>query len=297
MTRLTDADREAYARDGYTLVEDALTTEQLTRLRDTVDRFVAGAHGVAASNDVYDLETSHTPDAPRVRRIKLPHTHDPFFMELARSPSVTEPVSQLIGPNLRLHTSKINLKAAGYGAPIEWHQDWAFYPHTNEDILAAGIFLDDVGGDNGPLMVLPGSHTGPVFDHHADGVFCGAIDTQAAGIDLAAAKPVMGKAGSMSLHHVRTVHGSALNTSGWPRRILFLEIRANDAWPLKGCGDLAEFDSLIIRGEPTLTPRLVPVPVRMPLPEPEGGAGSIYEYQYGAKNRSFAPLADSEASP
>ena len=139
-------------------------------------------------------------------------------------------------------------------------------------------------------MVLPGSHRGRIFDHHADGVFCGAINTDAAGIDLSAARTITGKAGSMSLHHVRLVHGSALNTSGRQRRMLFFEVRAADAWPLKGCGDLAEFDGLILCGEPTLTPRLTPVPVRMPLPGPEGPAGSIYEHQRGSAKRSFATL-------
>ena len=286
MARLSEDAKAFYEREGYVLIDQALTADQLARLRAIVDEFVDGARGLTANDDVYDLEDSHRPDAPRVRRVKVPHRHHPFFMELARSASVTAPVSQLIGPDMRLNNSKINLKAAGYGAPIEWHQDWAFYPHTNDDILATGIFLDDIDEDNGPLMVLPGSHRGPIFDHHADGVFCGAID--AGVLDLSAAKTVTGKAGSMSLHHVRLVHGSALNTSGRQRRMLFLEVRATDAWPLKGCGDLADFDGLILSGEPTLTPRLTPVPVRMPLPGPDVAAGSIYEYQRGAGKRSFA---------
>ena len=33
---------------------------------------VAGAAQVAENNDVYDLEPSHTPAMPRVRRIKTP---------------------------------------------------------------------------------------------------------------------------------------------------------------------------------------------------------------------------------
>jgi hypothetical protein len=37
-----------------------------------------------------------------------------------------------------------------YGSPVEWHQDWAFYPHTNDDVLATGIYLDDCDLDNGP---------------------------------------------------------------------------------------------------------------------------------------------------
>ena len=68
------------------------------------------------------------------------------------------------------------MKSAEYGSPVEWHQDWAFYPHTNQDVLAVGILLDDMDPDNGPVLVLPGSHKGPVYDHHSFGAFCGAID-------------------------------------------------------------------------------------------------------------------------
>src|SRR5439155_1087379 len=72
---------------------------------------------------------------------------------------------------------KLNMKSAGYGAPVEWHQDWAFYPHTNDDLAAVGIMLDDCEMDNGPMLVVPGSHNGPVYDHHGpDGRFCGAMD-------------------------------------------------------------------------------------------------------------------------
>ena len=82
----------------------------------------------------------------------------------------------LWGPDIRFDTAKLNMKSAGFGAPVEWHQDWAFYPHTNDDLAAVGVMFDDMELENGPLMIVPGSHRGPVFDHHADGVFCGAMD-------------------------------------------------------------------------------------------------------------------------
>ena len=68
------------------------------------------------------------------------------------------------------------MKSGGFGSPVEWHQDWAFYPHTNQDVLAVGILLDDMDADNGPLMMAPSSHRGPVFGYHSDGAFCGAIN-------------------------------------------------------------------------------------------------------------------------
>src|SRR3546814_14098627 len=119
------------------------------------------------SSDVCSSDLSHRPDAPRVRRIKLPHKLSPVFDGLLRSDWILAPVRDLIGPSLRLHTSKLNMKSAGYGAAVEWHQDWAFYTHTNDDILAVGVIIDDMSAENGTLMVFPGSHRGQVYDHHA----------------------------------------------------------------------------------------------------------------------------------
>ena len=62
-------------------------------------------------------------------------------------------------------------------------------------------------------MVVPGTHHGPTYDHHADGRFCGAMNPADCELDFSKAVPLMGPAGSMTIHHVRLVHGSALNTS------------------------------------------------------------------------------------
>ncbi|HET9923162.1 MAG TPA: phytanoyl-CoA dioxygenase family protein, partial [Methylomirabilota bacterium] len=192
----------------------------------------------------------------------------------------------LLGAAIRLHSSKINLKSPRYGSPVEWHQDWAFYPHTNDDLLAVGVMLDDCTSDNGPLLVVPGSHRGPVFDHHAGGYFCGAIDPAAIRDEIARAVPLTGRAGSVSFHHVRLVHGSAQNVSSLPRTLLLYEYGAADAWPIMGVPDLASYDARLITGSPTLEPRVVPVPVRIPLP-PALHQGSIYENQSDASRRYF----------
>ena len=203
----------AYHAQGYTLVEGAVAPALLAEINRIVDDFVAQARGVTANNEVYDLETTHTPEAPRVRRLKEPVERHPLFWELVRSPGVIGPVTQLLGPDLRLHGSKLNMKAAGYGAAVEWHQDWAFYPHTNDDLLAVGVMLDDVALENGPLMVVPGSHRGKIYDHHHDGYFHGAVNLAVETPDLASAVTLTAKAGSMSIHHVRMLHGSAVNRS------------------------------------------------------------------------------------
>jgi len=285
--RLTKAEVEQYRELGYLVVPDVFDAGLLAEIRRAVDAIVADAGKVTTHTDVYDLEESHTPEQPRVRRIKTPHKHFPFFAELTRNPRITAILAQLIGQNIRLRGAKLNMKSAGYGAAVEWHQDWAFYPHTNDDVLATGLYLDDCSMENGPLLVVPGTHQGPVHDHHAEGYFVGAMAPAVEGLDYAKAVPLTGKAGSMTIHHVRLVHGSALNTSSKPRRLLLHEYAAADAWPLMGVANFEEFNGRMVLGKPTIEPRLTRVPVRMPLP-PAPFQGSIYENQRAAAKRFFA---------
>jgi len=228
---LTPAQIDQYRELGYLVVPDVLGRDLLAEVKHRVDAIVADAAKVTAHTDVYDLEDSHSAQEPRVRRIKTPHKHFPYFNELTRNPRITSILAQLLGSNIRLHGSKLNMKSAGYGAPVEWHQDWAFYPHTNDDVLATGIYLDDCDSANGPMCVVAGTHTGPIYDHHANGYFCGAMDPGLSDAGYAEAVPLMGPAGSMTIHHARLVHGSALNTSGKPRRLLLHEYAAGAACP------------------------------------------------------------------
>ena len=163
-----------YREQGYLVLENRIPMDAIEAIRAEISRFEDEARSLTQSNDRIDLEESHTPDNPRLRRIKLPHTTSRVVGELLYSDHVLAPVRDLIGADLRLHTTKLNMKSAGFGAAIEWHQDFAFYPHTNDDVLAVGVIIDDMVSENGPLKVFPGSHRGPIHDHHADGVFVGA---------------------------------------------------------------------------------------------------------------------------
>jgi len=279
-----------YNANGYLLLEKHLPDSVMDAIRAEIARFNALARGMTASDDKIDLEDTHKPDVPRIRRVKLPHTQSQVVADLMRSDHLLAPVRDLIGPGVRLQTTKLNMKSAGYGAAVEWHQDWAFYPYTNDDVLAVGLIIDDMTLENGPLMVFPGSHRGPVYNHHHNGFFAGAMDLEACGLDMKDAVPLMGPAGSISIHHVRTVHGSALNTSTRDRRIIFFEMMAADAFPIAGSrmrfGSLEEFDSRLLCGAPTLEPRVTAVPVRIPYPE-SPTQGSIYEVQKALGQRSF----------
>src|SRR6516225_4157104 len=288
---ISEKDVQAYRRDGFIVVPDVLGTDTLAEVRKVIAELVAGSVNTLEHTDVYDLEPGHTAENPRVRRIKAPHKVHPIFDEIVRSPAVLDILKKLIGPGLRLHGSKLNMKSAQYGSPVEWHQDWAFYPHTNDDVLAIGVLLDDCDLSNGPMLVSPGTHRREIFNHHGDdGCFAGLIDPELIKDEIAHAVPCMGQAGSMSFHHVRALHGSALNTSDRSRNLLLYEVAASDAWPLMGVKDFDEFNGRLLSGDIVVTPRLTDVPVRMPLP-PATRQGSIYETQSAAKKSYFTRAA------
>jgi phytanoyl-CoA hydroxylase len=289
---ISEADGAFYEENGYLVVQDVLSRSEVEELRRVTDELVEKARDVSAHDDIYDLEDGHSAAQPRVRRIKTPHLWHPAYAGMVRHPNILAVLKKLWGPSIRFDVGKLNLKAAGYGAPVEWHQDWAFYPHTNDDLAAVGIMIDDVDEANGPLMVIPGSHKGPIFDHHEGGVFCGAMDPARREVDFSSAVKLMGSAGSITVHHVRTVHGSATNTSGKPRRLLLHQYRAADAWPLVAVRqDFDDFRSKLLCGEDTLEPRMERVPVRLPLP-PATHQGSIYEVQRARGTRFFRTASE-----
>ena len=229
---LSAGQKEFYRENGYLMVENAVSPDQLARLRQITARLIEGARSVTESNEAYDLDSGHSADTPRLTRIKIPHKQDPYFWEVLQNSVMTQVLNDLLGPDTTILTSKLNTKAPGGGRAIEWHQDWMFYPHTNDDLLAFGLMLEDVDEDNGPLMVIPGSHRGPLLNHHANGVFAGAIDPDDPLFERDRAVTLTGKAGSMTVHHVRILHGSAPNLSDRTRKILFYECAAGDAWPI-----------------------------------------------------------------
>lgn len=273
---LTTKQINFYHENGYLGVEGVLSAEEVADLRRVSDEFVQLSASVTAHTDVFDLEPGHTPQSPKLRRLKNPILHHTVYNMTLRHPGILDIVEQLIGPGVRTNGNKLNMKSPEYGSPVEWHQDWAFYPHTNDDLLAVGVCMDDMMLENGCLLVIPGSHKGPVYTHHQHGRFAGAVTEEVPDADKAV--PIELRAGGISIHHVRTLHASATNRSAYPRRLLLFQYCSIDSWSLMGFKDWDEYVATILRGEPTNRPRVTDVPVQMPWPPAERG-GSIYETQ------------------
>ena len=276
MKVLTQSQVNFYNEKGYILVDNVLSKEEIKELSDVTDTFVEKSRSVTENNEDFVLEPGHTSENPKLRRLKNPEHQHKVYDKTLKHPKILDIVEDLIGANIRTLGGKLNMKAPGGGSSVEWHTDWAFYPHTNDDILEVGIPLDDMEIENGCLHAIPGSHKWDEISHHEDGVFIGAVSDDSFNIEDA--EPFLLKAGSISLHHVRALHGSSPNVSNRPRRLLLQSYLAADAFPIGASIDWEKWKESMIRGTTTNKLRLKKIKINWPEPKPEG-AGSIFELQ------------------
>ncbi len=280
---LTEAEIEAYWRDGYAVVDDALNAEQLAALQHDFAEWVAESrdHTVPYGETTdgrarFDLEKDHSPERPALRRVASPVDVSDAFLDTMRDNRALDAVAQLIGPNVEFNNSKINAKHPGSATEVKYHQDFMFQPHTNEDLIAVLFFLDEVTEANGPLMVVPGTHRGPLFDHWHDGVYTGAVSPEVEADHAPGAVPVHGPAGTACLMHTRLLHGSAPNLSDAPRTLFISEYRAEDSKALQVNHLPSPHDGELVRGERTNRVRCSSY--EMEYPEVPTGA-SFFEQQ------------------
>lgn len=238
----------AFQRDGFLVRDGVLPAAAIADLREAL-----ATCGLQA-----DIDAARE----QVIRVELIH-RDPRFLALARDPRLVGAVAQLIGPDLALEHSKLSAQPHGPGGGVSWHQDLAFYPHTNPDVLAVMVMLDDATPENGCMRMIPGSHRLGVCDHDDDaGMFTGSCRDQARWADHPGAVAITPRAGGISIHHGLTLHASGGNRSGRPRRGLVLNYRAADAYQL---ADMAFIDTgMMVSGRYRGTARCEAMTLRLP---------------------------------
>jgi ectoine hydroxylase-related dioxygenase (phytanoyl-CoA dioxygenase family) len=279
---LTQAQREFYFTEGYILLEKVIGDEWLAKLRAATDEMVERSRTVTKSDKIFDLEPGHRPDAPRLRRVSNPVEHHPVYWEYVTKSPLPDIVADLVGPDVKFHPSKLNFKWAQGGEEVKWHYDISFWPHTNYSPLTVGTYIYDCGPDNGPLQVMPRSHTDiePLltqFDPQGRWIGC-LRDEDVAKLDLSKAVTLTGPAGSLTLHNCRTLHASPKNLSDTGRPLLLYTLTSADAFPYTVNPIRPEHDQRIIRGHRAPWAHHDPRPCLIP-PDWSGGYTSIFALQ------------------
>jgi ectoine hydroxylase-related dioxygenase (phytanoyl-CoA dioxygenase family) len=283
---LTDEQVASYHREGYLALPRFIDPDRVEALRRLTDAFVDRSRSLTRTDAIFDLDPRHTAAAPAVRRIKNPADNDPLYLWVTQESPILDVVSELIGSSIRFHHSKLNLKGGLIGAPVEVHQDAAFYPHSNDDVLAVGLLLDDATAENGAMAVLPRSHRGPIYTHYdTKGRFVGCMrDEDIATLDRSGAVLLDLPAGSIHIHHYRLVHWSAPNTSPGDRRLLINSYCAADSVNLANDSTGSPQYGRLLRGTWPAVARRNSGDMPMP-PDFSKGYNSIYEVQAEAASK------------
>lgn len=198
-----------YHEKGYYFPVEVMSAAEAGSYRARMEAFEAESGGPLSSNQRHKVHLLFT-----------------WANELVHHPRILDAAEDILGPNLLCWTTNFFIKEANTPSYVSWHQDATYWGLSSSEVMTAWIALTDVPGVSGPMKFWPGSHKDDVMQHRDT---FNENNLLSRGQELAVEVPedegvqVPLKAGEVSLHHVKLVHGSGPNES--PDRRIGLAIR------------------------------------------------------------------------
>ncbi len=223
--KLTGEQIAHFHTEGYLFLPELFTAAEVAPLRSQADAIYAEQRP-----EIW-REKSGAP-----RTAFATHTYNEAFRLLGAHPRMIEPVQQIFGERVYMHQFKINAKSAFTGDVWQWHQDYGTWARDDgmpePRAMNIAVFLDEVMPINGPLMLVPRSHTAGTLaaahDRETTSYPLWTLD-EATVTRLVAAGGIVsptGKPGGLLMFHGNLVHGSAGNITPYPRKIVYLTLNA-----------------------------------------------------------------------
>jgi ectoine hydroxylase len=278
---LTEAQRRDYFTTGFLAAPGLIPPAWLDRLVALSEEFLEKSRTVSEATAEFDLGPEHSPARPHVRRLRALVDRHPDFWRFASESVLADIAADLVGPDVKFHSSKLNYKWPGTGEIVKWHQDVPAWPHTNYSPVTLGVYLGDVPAERGPLICIAGSHRGPIFVHRDDrGGWTGSIrDADMATVDIGQARDLTGPAGTVIAINCRTVHASLANMTDEVRPVALFVYSSADAFAWMPAPTPTNHTGDLVRGEPAQIAHLDPTPCPVPPDWSRAGYGSIFTAQ------------------
>lgn len=169
--RLTPDERTSWDKNGYFVRHDVFTKEENDPLSQVADAIALGKipfpdHRIFQNALVRDgkVEASGIHAMHSIHQMNL---YSPEFLERTRDPRLTDPVVDILGPDLLGLNNLYIWKPPKIGLGFPWHQDKWYFNHQYKTgtTVATWTAIDDADKDNGCLYVIPGSHKYGVREH------------------------------------------------------------------------------------------------------------------------------------
>ena len=211
-----------YRKNGVVGFHDLLNSDDLNSILNGVDEAIK--NGDLTYND----------DKFEAYQNDIIFSH-PILEKYVKDNRIVSITRELLGNPIELQHAKFAAKPKKNKTlgGIKWHQDFPFFPHTNFDLIACVIHLDDEEIDSGPMKVILQSHELGVLSHCIDGKFMYHC-TNEEKIDYSKSTVLKCNAGDVTFHHCLTLHSSEPKKNDKDRRLIVFEYRAQDALQLSG---------------------------------------------------------------
>lgn len=277
---LSEAQREAFFRDGFLALPDYVPAAWLKRLRNAMNELIERSRSVTRSDGVYVLEEGHSAADPRLHRVSSPQDQHPEFWAFMTDPLMTDLAADVVGPDVKFHHAKLNVKSGKGTQGFGWHQDIPAWPHTDFSPVTIGVYIDGCTAEQGPLTIAKGSHEGPLFTmYDEDGNFVVRLrDEDLSWLTDDMIRSPTGGPGTTLLLNSRAVHGSAPNKSTAPRPLLLPVYSSADSFPYTVNPIPTPHQGDIVRGKPAKFASFDTRPVELP-PDFRGGYKPVWMHK------------------
>ena len=151
------------------------------------------------------------------------HLISPLLDEVTHNSKILDAVESLIGKNILVCGTTLFIKNPYEKGFVSYHQDAKYIGLEPHNWVTAWVAITDSNEKNGCMRMWSGSHKDDLKDHNQmfnDGNLLTRGQT-VNNVPKEKVKPLILKAGQMSLHHPKVVHGSEQNESN-DRRIGFV---------------------------------------------------------------------------
>ena len=150
------------------------------------------------------------------------HLISPKLDSIVHNSKILDAVESIIGKNILVCSTTLFIKNPNEQGFVSYHQDAKYIGLEPHNWVTAWVALTDSNENNGCMKMWPKSHLN-IKDHN-EKFNEGNLLTRGQTVENVPEKEVKSielKAGQMSLHHPRVVHGSGINKSN-DRRIGFV---------------------------------------------------------------------------
>ena len=206
MAFLNSSQIKSYNDEGYVAPINVFSTDEAKEVRDEIEYLEK-----KWPNELEGLGRNYV------------HLISPVFDRICHNSKILDAIESIIGKNILICGTTLFIKNPNEKGFVSFHQDAKYIGLEPYNWVTAWIAVTDSNENNGCMRMMPGSHKKDL-KHHTQKFDDNNLLTRGQTIEdisISESEPVILKAGQMSLHHPKIIHGSGLNKSK-DRRIGFV---------------------------------------------------------------------------